>query len=164
MELENCKRCGRLFKKGICALCGTCYEYEQELHKEIYRFIQANKGISIEKLAEKFDIPQQEMETLLFSGALGTAVQLVTSQCAMCKCEMTFINRIGHFCYNCNQFVERSVVESKYPYESRYKAEIEMIRQSLSEKKADRSADLPSLKSKAENQGLGFRSKFRENR
>ncbi len=107
MPLDNSKRCGRLFQKTISSLCGGCYHYEQDQHMEIYRFIQDNPGTTMDEISRKFNIPQKDIEGLVFSGALGTANLLIKSHCSMCKCEMTFANRVGHFCYKCNALVEK---------------------------------------------------------
>lgn len=107
MSLDNCKRCGRLFQKHLTSLCKDCYSFEQNQNMEIYRFVQANPGITIDEIAEHFGMNLRDVEQLVFSGALGTANQLIKTQCARCKCEMTFVNRIGYFCYSCNKFIEK---------------------------------------------------------
>jgi uncharacterized protein len=107
MSLANCKHCGRLFQRSYSDLCRGCYAYDKSQSMEIYRHIQENPGISMIELSEKFNTTVREIESLIFSGVLGTANLLVRSYCALCKCEMTFVNRIGHFCYSCNNFVEK---------------------------------------------------------
>ncbi len=74
---------------------------------EIYRFVQENPGVTIEEIASAFDSPVKTIQTMVFSGALGTANQLISNYCARCKCEMSYVNRVGHFCYACNKFVEK---------------------------------------------------------
>jgi ribosomal protein L44E len=109
MSLDNCKQCGRIFHKTISPLCKSCYTYEQEQNLQMYRFIQENPGITMEELAERFNMPIKEIEALVFSGVLGTANQLIRSTCSLCGCEMTLLNRVGYFCYSCNQFMESEV-------------------------------------------------------
>lgn len=107
MPLDNCKRCGRLFQKTNHPVCSGCYTFEQNQNMEIYRYIQENPGVTLDELADRFHMPLKEIETLIFSGALGTANQLVKSYCALCKCEMSQVNRVGHFCYKCNNSFEK---------------------------------------------------------
>lgn len=119
MPLDNCKRCGRLFQKTHSNLCNGCFSYEKNQNMEIYRYVQDNPGVTVEEISKKFNTPVQEVESLVFSGVLGTANQLIRSVCAMCKCEMTYVNRIGYFCYACNNFVEKEGGVGKYTESNR---------------------------------------------
>lgn len=114
MPLDNCKQCGRLFQKTFSDLCRGCYAYSKSQNMEIYRHIQENPGITMMELSQKFNTSVRDIESLIFSGVLGTANQLVRSYCALCKCEMTFVNRVGYFCYRCNSFVEKEAGAGRY--------------------------------------------------
>lgn len=107
MSLDNCRRCNRVFARNLSPLCQDCLSYEQQVNMEVYRFVQSNPGTTMQEIADQFGMPLKDVEALVFSGALGTANQLIVTKCARCKCDMTFVNRVGYFCYGCNQFMEK---------------------------------------------------------
>jgi len=107
MSVDNCKRCGRLFQRALHPMCPVCLEFIQKQKMAMFDFVQENPGVSIEEISQRFDISTKEIESMLFSGAFGTANQLIKTQCAKCKCEMTALNRVGYFCYSCNTRVEK---------------------------------------------------------
>lgn len=168
MPLDNCRQCGRIFQRTISPLCKSCYTFEQERHITMYRYIQENPGITMAALSEKFDIPMKELESLLFSGALGTANQLIVTNCSRCGCEMSFLNRVGYFCYSCNCFVEHeaAVAKSAIDPRSRVKALLlknsPHLRQALQERKPHESTSgpqspepLPSSRAEKQDTGSG---------
>jgi hypothetical protein len=117
MPISNCKRCGRIYSKHLSDVCRECLTEEQDKISRLSKFISDHPGMFIEALSEKFSIPVKEIETLLINGALGSVLDFVKTQCSLCKCEMTFMNRVGYFCYTCNQLVEKEsgkVTESEH--------------------------------------------------
>lgn len=107
MPLENCKHCNTLFQMTVSPLCPECFKADQENKREIFHYVHENPGVDMEEIAEKFDIPLKEIETILFSGSLGTANDLIASTCSRCGCKMTSSDRVGHFCRKCNIILEK---------------------------------------------------------
>lgn len=113
MTLDNCQKCGKIFQRTLNPICKGCYAYEQEKKMAIYRYIQENPDITPEEVSETFEIPVNEVTTLIHAGSLGTANQVIRTHCALCNCEMTALNRVGYFCKKCNSTVEHDIDETR---------------------------------------------------
>lgn len=89
MELKNCKECGNLFQSlSDETRCYRCKDKEEQLLREISRFIRRNKNRveSIEVILENFDVTKEQiLKWVREKRLLQTNFKMLNFNCKLCK-------------------------------------------------------------------------------
>lgn len=84
-------------------LCQNCQnDRKQKIHL-IYQHIQDYPGVTVRQLSRRFDVPEPEIEQIIYTQSMGTSKYLVRTLCARCKTVVPNLYRFGKFCADCNQ-------------------------------------------------------------
>jgi len=104
MNVRNCRNCGKIFNYLSGPLiCPACKEALEEKFKEVKKYVQDNRGVTIHDVAEACDVNPQQIrqwvreERLEFAqgGVTGISCEkcgtpIPTGRfCPKCKAEMT---------------------------------------------------------------------------
>ena len=112
MELRNCRKCGRMFNYVAGApICPACREAAEQTFAVVKKYIQENKGATIQQVSEECDVDTSQIhqwireERLTFSDdspikipCEGCGAMIGSGKyCNKCKSEMQrgFNNAIG---------------------------------------------------------------------
>jgi hypothetical protein len=113
MPVANCPKCNKLFQRTTVPLCPACHQESQNHISAVYRFICDHPNQTTDEIAKQCNLPLKELETILFSGSLGTAAQHVIFHCQRCNRAMSALKRKGHFCPECAMKLD--VKEKEHP-------------------------------------------------
>lgn len=101
MNVRNCRKCGKLFNYVTGApVCPACKEALEEKFREVKKYVQENKGVTIHDVVENCEIDAQQVrqwvreERLEFSGGGVTGIT-----CEKCGAEIG----TGRFCQKCKK-------------------------------------------------------------
>ena len=101
MEIKNCRECTRLFNYiGGARLCPACKEKLEEKFMEVKRYVEDNKGASVQAVSEEMGVSVNQInqwvreERLIF--AEGSVAMIYCDACG------TAI-RTGRFCDACKK-------------------------------------------------------------
>lgn len=110
MDVRNCKLCGNLFNFTGSPICPACNKKMEEKFAVVKEFIRENPTSSISVVAEKTEVPIQQLkrwireERLSFSKDSGVVIQCE-------KCGAAILT--GRFCKECKRTMTKSL-ESLY--------------------------------------------------
>lgn len=110
MDVRNCKLCGNLFNFTGSPICPACNKKMEEKFAVVKDFIRENPTSSIAVVAEKTEVPIQQLkrwireERLSFSKDSGVVIQCE-------KCGAAILT--GRFCKECKRTMTKSL-ESLY--------------------------------------------------
>ena len=110
MDVRNCKICGNLFNFTGSPICPACNKKMEEKFAVVKEFIRENPTSSIAVVAEKTEVPIQQLkrwireERLSFSKDSGVVIQCEKFGAAILT---------GRFCKECKRTMTKSL-ESLY--------------------------------------------------
>ena len=99
MEVKNCKMCKHLFNSiGGLTICPICSNILEDKFKQIKEYIRDNKGVTVNLISEKFDIPTQQIKKWIKEERLVFSEDSIGGiECEACG---TYI-KTGRFCNSC---------------------------------------------------------------
>ena len=62
MPLDNCSRCGSLFKKISRDYCNTCYEEEEQLLRDTQAYLRDNRNASKAEVMSEMELDPETLE------------------------------------------------------------------------------------------------------
>ncbi|MCR4842727.1 MAG: flagellar protein [Eubacterium sp.] len=82
MEVRSCKMCKKLFNcMGRETLCPACRKKEEEKFQEVKKYIEENKGASVDEVAKDCEVPSKIIyrwvreERLILSAGSGILIE-----------------------------------------------------------------------------------------
>ena len=141
MDIANCKQCGKLYRpceittstgqivhrpagapKGLAeqiytteaqAFCYECFTVNFEHQQSLYQYLQDHPGVSIEELAEAFDMDPKDMQFNTLLSEIGTAKNLFNTRCSRCHKDLVYYQRSGHYCRECNAIMKIEITNAR---------------------------------------------------
>lgn len=109
MKPSNCKICGRLFIKTSGDICPECIKKEQELLQNINEYAQFKDVMTLEELAQEFDVTVAKLEKFLLDRKLVQIMDKLEITCK--KCGQKFrIETLGTlYCKKCRPLIENEL-------------------------------------------------------
>lgn len=93
-EIVNCKECNKIFNKISSEdLCHVCRKKDDELLKEVSRFIRRRKERieSVEIILENFDVTESQLYKWVREKKLHSAnLKLKIDKCKMCEVKINY--------------------------------------------------------------------------
>lgn len=111
LEIENCKRCSKIFKKMNRDICQNCMDVEQQHFKVVYKLLNnsgTNGGITMQELAEQIGISPVEVDEIFRHYGFGTATDYLKVPCTNCGTCIMGSHRRGQFCMHCSNEVAKA--------------------------------------------------------
>ena len=120
MNVRNCKSCGCIFNYVTGqVICPACREKLEKKFQEVKEYIQENKSVGIQEVAQACDVDVNQIRQWLREDRL----ELATDSALYLNCESCGLPiRSGRFCDKCKANMTRelqSVIKSNKPAESR---------------------------------------------
>jgi len=99
MNVKPCKGCGRLFNYiAGPSLCPACRDKLEEKFQEVKKFIEENKGVSMQEVSDKCDVDMGQIKKWLREERLEiTSESAIRLSCEGCGAPITS----GRFCDQC---------------------------------------------------------------
>ena len=141
MDIANCKHCGKLYRpceittstgqivqraagtpKGLAEqiyttepqpYCYECYTQNFEYQQSLYQYLQEHPGVTIEEMAEAFDMDPSDMQFKTLLSEIGTAKNLFSTRCSRCKKDLVYYQRSGHYCRECNAIMKIEISNAR---------------------------------------------------
>lgn len=103
----NCNDCGRMFHSTGKVLCPGCEQKQVRQKNEIYDYLQANPGATVETIAEALKMPVVQLKVFFQQGEMGMSGQMALCKCSKCGSIMSSQESSTYFCKGCTQEVQR---------------------------------------------------------
>ncbi len=141
MDIANCKHCGKLYRpceittangqivqrapgtpRGLAeqiyitepqVFCYECYTAHFEHKQTLYQYLQDHPGVTIEELAEAFDMDVKDMQFKTLLSEIGTAKNLFSTRCSRCQKDLVYYQRSGHYCRECNAIIKLEINKAR---------------------------------------------------
>jgi predicted amidophosphoribosyltransferase len=148
MPVANCPKCNKVFQRTVNPLCPTCHQETLSNVSVVYRFVQEHPQQTLEQIAKHCNLTAKELETIVFSGKLGTAAHQIIFYCQGCNRKVSALKRKGHFCPECAVKLEpknatAEVSERKAPKTARTRPAIPSPEEIIEEEVAETFAEPP---------------------
>ena len=106
MPVANCPKCGKVFQKTLNSLCPGCHQSAIGQTGLVCQFLQGHPRRTLQEIASGCSVPIQDVETMLYSGKLGSVAHLIIFHCQSCSQLIPAMGANGRFCLNCAQKLE----------------------------------------------------------
>ncbi|WP_141097527.1 hypothetical protein [Paenibacillus aquistagni] len=118
IEVENCKRCGKVFKKAFSSFCPDCFAFIRSELTRCNEYLKNNPDSDIHELSEATEVPVKKIIRYMNEGKLYVHQHPnLTYGCYFCDHQ---INR-GYLCRDCaakfNLEVKNLFLEDGYEYD-----------------------------------------------
>jgi predicted nucleic acid-binding Zn-ribbon protein len=129
LEIHNCKRCNKIFRKATRDICQNCLDVEQDHFKAVYKLLNKSSqtgGVTMQEISESIGIRSEEVDEILRNYGFGTAMDYLKVPCTTCGTVIMGSHRRGKFCLHCsNQVAEEAgvTIQSKDQLEEKDSAE-----------------------------------------
>lgn len=116
MNVKNCRNCGCIFNYVAGqVICPACRDKLEEKFQEVKSYIQENKGVGIQEVAEACEVDAGQIRQWLREERL----ELTTDSAAYLTCESCGkAIRSGRFCEKCLMDITRGLQEAIKPANS----------------------------------------------
>jgi flagellar operon protein (TIGR03826 family) len=108
MELANCSRCGKVFPKVGKRICSDCLAKDEELYKEVRKYLEENPGKTVQEVAQHCNVNPKKIYDFLKEGRLegvSFAPGSAQWQCESCGSPIT----AGTLCNRCRATLKSEV-------------------------------------------------------
>ena len=119
MDIINCARCGKIFKRVLRNVCKDCLEIEKREMTLINQYISesSDEDISLEEISERFEIPQEVLNRYIKEGYFADTADKLVRACNMCGAPIKSLNSKTLICQKCKKNLD-GVVEELSPAKS----------------------------------------------
>ncbi|MBY0403881.1 MAG: hypothetical protein K2X66_08275 [Cyanobacteria bacterium] len=117
IDINNCKRCNKVFRKAIREICANCIDEEQVHFKKVYKLLNESgkdNGISMKEIADQVGISSEAVDEIFRHYGFGTATDYLKVPCPTCGTLIMGSHRRGKYCMHCsNEVAKEAGVEIK---------------------------------------------------
>lgn len=118
MKLQNCAKCGKLYKPIIRGkYCPACEKKEDEVFQRVKDYLYDNPGAGIDEISEECDATHKQIMQYLREGRLETIGDNMIIQCEKCG---EFI-RTGRYCSKCMRVISLNLKSAAKKIGSSYR-------------------------------------------
>lgn len=102
MDIRNCVRCGRIFRKVSLPFCPACVKLDQEEFERVRRYLKEHPNATVVEVSEETDVPVNRIYGWVREGRLTTGSGGDWSvECEVCGTQISS----GRLCDACREKV-----------------------------------------------------------
>lgn len=118
IEVDNCKRCGKIFKKAYSNYCPDCFAFLRSELTRCNEYLKGHPESTIQELSEAVEVPINKIIRYMNEGKLYVFQHPnLTYSCYFCDHQITR----GYLCRDCaakfNLEVKNLFIEDGYEYD-----------------------------------------------
>lgn len=110
MQLETCKRCGRLYTRVHTPICSLCIGEEEADYDRIRNTLAREPGLTVEEVAEKAEVDHMCVVRMLNAGRLENTAVRDYVPCGRCGAPAISVSK--RLCEKCLTEMDRECAQS----------------------------------------------------
>ena len=108
MDVVNCPRCGRIFRRIISPICPACEKEEEEIFQKVRVFIDENKECTLGELSEGTGVSAKKILRYIREGRLEISKGMHGAvRCEICGRAIS----TGRFCEACMLKINQNIYD-----------------------------------------------------
>lgn len=112
MDMRNCPRCGGLFLYRGLRLCESCRQVEEEEYEKVKLYLQENRGVTVDKVAEATKVSRQQILAFIRAGRLSGEIENLIEAALFCeRCDKPIVE--GRLCKVCQNELTHNFLKNQ---------------------------------------------------